>query len=60
MVIAYTALWQIHDFNPAEEPEEFRETRMELRRRLDAIDDGVESALHLAHPPGEARQVPRH
>lgn len=48
MTIAYTALWGLLESDPAGEPPEFRATRIELRRRLDLIDDQDLGALHPA------------
>lgn len=38
MVIAYTALWQLREVDPENEPENYRAARLELRSRLDHID----------------------
>lgn len=46
--IAYTALWQLRDLDPAAEPEALREARRELREQLDAIAGDAETSRRPA------------
>ena len=55
--IAYTALWQLKDADPGEELDEYRETRLDLRRRLDASRLEAEASRHPAPAPGRPQSV---
>lgn len=48
--ISYTGLWQLRELDPAGEPEELRDARLELRRRFDAIDEDHEASRLVAQP----------
>lgn len=39
--IAYHALWELRDLNPAAEPAHFRRTRLDLHRELEDVGPGL-------------------